>query len=121
MSGTRWVLSSKLPQAVLDEYFKGPGATERYSYGWVALYNGFTGYERLEVRDGGAHVFLKGGCFNEGYDFTIAELIALNLRQFPYIRYVKVYDAQGQTQFPEGERDSRPACLEPWFTPSPTP
>ena len=102
-----------LPQAALDEYFKGPGSTERFQFGWIALYNGFTGYSRLEIREGVAHVFLEGTCTPDGHDFTIADLIMLNLKQFPEIQFVKIYDENGTTQTSEGSNDSIPACLQP--------
>jgi hypothetical protein len=101
-----------LPQSALNEYFKGPGSTERFSYGWIALYNGFTGYSRLEIRDGVAHVNLTGTCTPDGRDFTIADLLISNLKQFSQIRFVKVYDENGQTQDPSGLSDSIPACLQ---------
>jgi hypothetical protein len=113
VNGVRWARSNILPQSALNEFFKGPGSTERFSFGWIALYNGFTGYSRLEIRDGVAHVFLKGTCTPEGRDFTIANLMTLNLKQFPEIRFVKVYDENGQTQDPNGTTDSIPACLQP--------
>ena len=113
MNGVRWARSNMLPQSALNEYFKGPGSTERFSYGWIALYNGFTGYSKLEIRDGVAHIFLTGMCTPEGRDFTIANLITLNLKQFPEIRFVKIYDENGGTQDPNGLNDSIPACLQP--------
>jgi hypothetical protein len=120
VKGTRWARSNMLPEAVLNEYFKGPGATERFSFGWIALYNGFTGYSRLEIRDGIAHVFLTGVCAPDGRTFNIVDLITLNLKQFPEIRFVKIYDQNGQTQNPLGLSDSEPFCLSEFFTPSPT-
>ncbi|MGB8980337.1 MAG: peptidoglycan DD-metalloendopeptidase family protein [Anaerolineales bacterium] len=119
--GVRWARTSMLPQSALNEYFKGPGSTERYTYGWIALYNGFTGYSRFELRDDVAHVYLTGTCTPEGRDFDIADLITLNLKQFPVIRFVKIYDQNGQTQNPGGLSDSEPLCLSESFTPSPTP
>jgi hypothetical protein len=77
------------------------------------LYNRFTGYSRLEIRDGVAHVFLTGTCTPEGRDFTIANLIILNLKQFPEIQFVKIYDENGTTQDPNGLSDSISACLQP--------
>ena len=121
VKGVRWARSNMLPQSALNEYFKGPGATERFSYGWVALYNGFTGYSKFELRDGVAHVYLKGVCAPEGRDFNIADLIQLNLKQFPEIRFVKIFDQNGQTQNPSGLSDSEPFCLSEFFTPFPTP
>jgi len=120
VTGKRWARSNLLPQSALNEYFKGPGSTERFSFGWIALYNGFTGYSRFELRDGVAHVFLTGTCAPEGRDFNIADLINLNLKQFPEIRFVKIYDQNGQTQNPTGLSDSVPLCLSEFFTPSPT-
>lgn len=112
VTGNRWARSNMLPQTVLDEYFKGPGSTERFQFGWIALYNGFTGYSRLEIRDGVAHVYLTGTCTPDAQDFNIADLILLNLKQFPEIRFVKIYDENGSTQNPDGLSDSIPACLQ---------
>ncbi|HVF25959.1 MAG TPA: peptidoglycan DD-metalloendopeptidase family protein [Anaerolineales bacterium] len=113
VTGDRWARTNALPQTALDEYFKGPGATERFSFGWIALYNGFTGYSMLEIRDGVAHVLLEGTCTPDGREFNIADLIILNLKQFPEIRFVKIYDENGTTQNPDGLSDSIPACLAP--------
>ena len=113
VTGERWARSNMLPQAALDEYFKGPGSTERFQFGWIALYNGFTGYNRFEIRDGVARVFLTGTCTPDGRDFTIADLITLNLKQFPEIRFVKIYDENGTTQNHDGLSDSVPTCLQP--------
>jgi hypothetical protein len=113
VTGDRWARSNVLPQSALNEYFKGPGSTERYYYGWIALYNGFTGYSKLEIRDGVAHVYLTGTCAPDERDFNIADLITLNLKQFPEIKFVKIYDENGETQNPAGLSDSIPACLQP--------
>ncbi|HMB23379.1 MAG TPA: hypothetical protein VKP08_11135, partial [Anaerolineales bacterium] len=113
VTGDRWARSNMLPQSALDEFFKGPGSTERYSYGWIGVYNGFTGYSKLEIRDGVAYVYLKGTCTPNGRDFNVADLIALNLKQFSEIRFVKIYDENGTTQNPDGLSDSIPACLQP--------
>jgi murein DD-endopeptidase MepM/ murein hydrolase activator NlpD len=113
VSGDRWARSNILPQTALNEYFKGPGSTERFSFGWIALYNGFTGYSRLEIRDGIAHVYLTGSCTPDGRDFNIADLILLNLKQFSEIQFVKIYDEKGATQDPDSSGDSIPACLQP--------
>lgn len=102
-----------LPQAALDEYFRGPGSTERFTYGWIALYNGFTGYSQLEITNGVARVYLTGTCTSEGRDFTIANLLTATLTQFPEIQFVKIYDENRATTDPVGLNDSIPACLEP--------
>jgi hypothetical protein len=120
-AGRRWVRSNMQPQSALNEYFKGPGATERFTYGWISIYNGFTGYDRLEIEDGVAHVYLRGTCTSEGRDFNIADLLGLTLRQFSEIRFVKIYDQNGDTQNPEGQSDSEPLCLSQFFTATITP
>lgn len=113
VDGDRWARSSMLPETALNEYFKGPGSTERFSFGWIALYNGFTGYSRLEIRDGVAHLHLTGTCTPDGRDFNIADLLTLNLKQFPEIQFVKIYDERGTTQDPNSRSDSIPVCLQP--------
>ena len=121
VSGVRWSRTNAMPKTALDEYFKGPGATEKYTYGYISIYNGFTGYSKFEVINGVAHVYLKGACLSEGRAYNITDLINLNLKQFPEIKFVKVYDAAGQTQNPTGASDSQPICLSPSYTPPPTP
>jgi hypothetical protein len=110
-----------LPQSALNEFFKGPGSTERFIYGWIGVYNGFTGYSKLDITNGIASVYLTGVCTSEGKDFNIADEIRLNLKQFPAIQFVKIYDENGQTQNPTGQSDSEPICLSQFFTPTITP
>jgi hypothetical protein len=121
VAGKRWVRSNMLPEGTLKEFFKGPGSTERYYYGWIGVYNGFTGYSKLEITNGVANVYLTGTCTSEGKDFNIGDLIRLNLKQFPAIQSVKIYDEYGQTQNPSGQSDSEPICLSQFFTPTITP
>jgi len=121
VTGVRYVKSNSVYQYALDEFFKGPGATERYSFGYIGIYNGFTGYSSLQARDGVAQVFLKGTCTSEGKTFNIADLITLNLKQFPEIKFVKIYDENGLTQTPNGLSDSEPRCLSEFKTATPTP
>jgi len=108
-------------QTALNEYFKGPGSSERYSYGWIAIYNGFTGYSKFDFKDGVASVYLTGVCTSEGKDFNIADLLTLTLKQFPEVTAVKIYDENGLTQNPTGAGDSEPKCLSEYKTPTPTP
>jgi murein DD-endopeptidase MepM/ murein hydrolase activator NlpD len=120
VAGQRWEKSSaNLPLAALGEYFKGPGDTERL-YGYIAIYNGFTGVSRLDITNGVAKVYLNGSCQASASNFTIANLSNDNLKQFPQIQFVKLYDSLGQTQTPDGSSDSQPSCLSSSFTPSPT-
>jgi hypothetical protein len=113
MIGKRWVLSNNLPGNVLNEYFKGPGYTEKYTYGWIAVYDGFTGYSKLDVTDGIARVYLTGTCAPVHPWYTIADALKTNLKQFLAVQFVKVYDQNGTTKDPDGRSDSAPICLQP--------
>jgi len=110
--GKRWAPSNALYATVLNEYFKGPGLTEKNNYGWIALYNGYTGYSKVEVSNGIARVFLKGTCDPSGAAYTIADLLRASLKQFSTVQYVKIYE-NNVTQDPDGLSDSIPACLQP--------
>ena len=112
-TGVRWARTNNVIGTILDEYFKGPGSTEKYSYGWIALYNGFTGYSRFELDDGVANLYLKGTCTRAGATYTIADLLTYNLKQFSDVQYVKIYDENGETQNPNGASDLIPTCLQP--------
>lgn len=113
VAGRRWAPSSAdFGKFVLDTYFKGPGYTEKYIYGWISPLNGATGFH-LQVANGVALVNLEGGCSSQGSTFTIAQPIMANLKQLPNIQFVKIFDPAGNTQFPDGEGDSIPGCLEP--------
>ena len=117
----RTVLSSKnVVSAVLDEFFKGPSDVER-NQGLAVINNGFTGYSKIVFANGGVHVYLAGNCQSNGTLYTIARPLLLNLKQFPEIQFVKLYDQLGHTRAPAARVDSIPACLDPTFTPSPTP
>lgn len=105
--------SNDIARGVLTEYFKGPGATEKYYYGWTAIYDGFTGYSKVEISDGIARVYLTGACRPANPAYTIADTLTYNLKQFSDIKYVKIYDQNGLTKDPFGISDSIPACLSP--------
>ncbi len=118
---TRYVPSSKnIVNSVLDEFFKGPGDGERYQ-GLAVVNNGFTGYSKLVLANDSAYVYLTGRCLSNGTLYTIARPLMANLKQFPEIKFVKIYDQFGNTLQPAARVDSVPACLDPLFTPSPTP
>jgi hypothetical protein len=118
---SRFVVSSKdRVTSVLDEFFKGPSDVER-NKGLGFVLNGFTGYSRLAFANGGVHVYLAGNCQSNGTLYNIARLLMANIKQFPEIEFVKIYDQFGHTREPSARVDSIPACLDPTFTPSPTP
>lgn len=121
VSVSRFVLSSKeRVGAVLDEFFKGPSDVER-NKGLAQVLNGFTGYNRLVLANGGVYVYLTGNCQSNGTLYTIERPLMANLKQFPEIQFVKIYDQLGHTRAPAARVDSVPACLDPTFTPSATP
>ena len=103
---------ANLPGAVLTEYFKGPTAAERQR-GLTAITSGFTGFSKLTMNKGIARVYLTGTCASNGAAYTVAQPIMKNLLQFKEIKYVKIYDAEGKTEEPEGQVNSIPFCLEP--------
>ena len=113
MAGDRYVRSNDVIGGMLNEYFKGPGATEKYQYGWIAIYDGFTGYSKIDVVDGVARLYLTGACQPANPNYTIADILTTNLKQFPQIQYVKIYDQNGITTDPFGLDDSIPPCLGP--------
>jgi len=39
--------------------------------------------------------------------------LTYNFKQFPEVKFVKIYDESGSTQDPSGLTDSIPACLQP--------
>lgn len=118
---TRYVPSSKnVVNSVLDEFFKGPGDVER-NQGLAVVNNGFTGYSKVEFVNDGVHVYLTGSCQSNGTLYTIARPLMANLKQFPEVRFVKIYDQFGQTREPAARVDSIPACLDPLFTASAAP
>jgi hypothetical protein len=121
VSVSRVVISSKdRVTSVLDEFFKGPSDVER-NKGLGLVLNGFTGYSRLVFANGGVYVYLNGNCQSNGTLYTIARPLLANLKQFPEIQFVKIYDQLGHTRAPAARVDSTPACLDPTFTPSATP
>ncbi len=118
---TRYVPSSKNPvNSVLDEFFKGPGDVER-NQGLAVINNGFTGYSRLVLANGVAYVYLTGNCQSNGTLYTIARPLMANLKQFPEIQFVKIYDQFGNTLQPAARVDSVPVCLGPTFIPTAAP
>lgn len=105
-------VNQALPEAVLREFFRGPSAEEKAA-GLELIASGFTGLQSLTISEGIARVYLIGSCRSNGATYTVASPILANLLQFPEIRYVKIYDEEGNTEQPEGPVNSIPFCLEP--------
>jgi len=104
--------NQSLPEAILREFFRGP-STEEKAAGIELVASGFTGFQSLTINEGTARVYLIGSCQSNGATYTVAAPILANLLQFPEIRYVKIYDEDGNTEQPEGLVNSIPFCLEP--------
>jgi hypothetical protein len=112
--------SRDIVNSVLDEFFKGPSDVER-NRGLALIANGFTGYSRVEVANGGVHVYLTGTCQSNGTLYNISRPLMASLKELPEVQFVKIYDQFGYTREPAARVDSIPACLDPSFTPSVTP
>jgi hypothetical protein len=92
--------------------FLGPTVVEK-AQGLAVVLSGTTGFSKLTIDNGIARVYLTGTCASEGSTYTIANLIFANLKQFPEIVWIKIYDQNGETETPEGQSSSIPFCLEP--------
>jgi hypothetical protein len=105
-------LTGSEPEMVLTQLFLGPTAQEK-AQGLEVVLSGTTGFSKLIIEDGVARVYLTGKCNSGGATYTISNLIFANLDQFPEIRWIKIYDENGETETPDGQASSIPFCLEP--------
>jgi hypothetical protein len=103
---------ASLPEAVLTQLFLGPTEDEK-ALGLEVILSGTTGFSNLTIENGIAHVYLTGTCTSQGATYTIANLINANLKQFPEIQWIKIYDQNNETETPDGQSGSIPFCLEP--------
>lgn len=103
---------ASLPEAVLTQLFLGPTPAETAA-GLAVVLSGTTGFSNFTVENGVARIYLTGTCNSNGSTYTISNLIAANLAQFPEIQWIKIYDQNGQTETPDGQSGSIPVCLEP--------
>jgi hypothetical protein len=103
---------ASLPEAVLTQLFLGPTEVELLG-GLEVVKSGATGFSKLTIDNGIARVYLTGACASNGSTYTIANLIFGNLKQFPEIKWIKIFDPNGETETPEGQSSSIPFCLEP--------
>ena len=103
---------ASLPEAVLTQLFLGPTEAEK-AQGLAVVLSGTTGFNKLNIENGIAHVYLVGTCASQGSTYTIANLIFANFKQFTEIQWIKIYDQNGETETPNGQSSSIPFCLEP--------
>jgi hypothetical protein len=108
----RSTTNSNLPLAVLEAYFAGP-TTEEYNQGLRLHASGFTHVRQLTIENGVARVYLGGTCANNGAAYSVANLIMVNLAQFPEVSIVKIYDENDSNLDPDSPYSSLPYCLEP--------
>lgn len=107
----RQVLPGSPATGVMDRLFAGPTAAEM-AQGLQLQASQATGFTGLSISHYVAKVQLTGGC-GGGSTASIAGEIIPTLKQFPTVRWVKIYDPQGRTEQPYGNVDSIPECLEP--------
>ena len=103
---------ASMPEAVLQQLFIGPTEAEK-AQGLEVVLSGTTGFSKLTIEDGVARIYLTGTCASQGATYTIANLIFANLKQFPEIKWIKIYDPNNETETPDGQSSSIPFCLEP--------
>lgn len=109
---TRPVVPPATAFGALQRLFAGPTQAER-TQGLRFVSSKATGFSRLTVRHGVARVYLTGPVAGGGSTFTVADQIRPTLKQFPAIKWVKIYDSAGHTEQPAGPSDSVPESLEP--------
>ena len=109
---SRSVAGGPVARQTLERLFAGPTPAEKAA-GLRFAASGATGFSTLTISGGVARVRLTGTCSSHGSTFTVADEIQPTLRQFPSVRWVKIYDRLGHTDSPTGHVDSIPACLEP--------
>ena len=109
---TRPVITPAVAFGALQRLFAGSTDPER-ALGLRFVNSKATGFADLRITDHVARVRLTGGCSSRGSTFTIADEIMPTLKQFPSVRWVKIYDPAGHTERPGGHSNSIPFCLEP--------
>ncbi|MEV0308253.1 AMIN-like domain-containing (lipo)protein [Nonomuraea fuscirosea] len=108
----RPVIAPFTAYGALQRLFAGPTQAEK-AQGLRFVSSKATGFSKLTVKRGVARVYLTGRLTGAGSTFTIADEIMPTLKQFPSVKWVKIYDARGHTQQPYGPSDSVPRSLEP--------
>ena len=109
---SRPVIPPATANGAMQRLFAGPTQAE-LAYGLKFVSSGATGFKNLSIRDGVARIQLTGKVRSGGSTFTIANEIMPTLKQFPSVRWVKIYDQYGHTERPYGHSDSIPVSLEP--------
>ncbi len=108
----RPVIAPNVAARSLDWLFAGPTPAE-LAGGLTFVTSDATGYSSVSISNQVARLRLTGGADSHGSTLTIANEIMPLLKQFPTVRWVKIYDPTGHTQTPTGQSDSIPVGLEP--------
>lgn len=108
----RPVIPPTVAFGALQRLYAGPTQPE-LAAGLRLVTSRTTGFSTVTISDQVARVHLTGGCNSGGSTFTIADEITPTLKQFPSVRWVKIYSPYGHTERPSGHTDSIPVCLEP--------
>ena len=108
----RPVIAPNVAARSLDWLFAGPTQAE-LAGGLIFVNSDATGYSSVTISNQVARVRLTGGAESHGSTLTIANEIVPLLKQFPSVRWVKIFDPAGQTETPTGQSDSIPGGLEP--------
>ncbi|MEU6795554.1 GerMN domain-containing protein [Nonomuraea wenchangensis] len=109
---SRPVAAPATAYGALQRLFAGPTQAEK-AQGLRFVSSRATGFSKLTIGNGIARVYLTGRVAGGGAAFTVADQIRPTLKQFPSVKWVKIYDAAGTTQQPDGPTDSIPQSLEP--------
>jgi hypothetical protein len=96
----------------LQRLFAGP-TPEEHAAGLRFVDSHAGGFAGVTIDDSVARVILTDGCACDGSTVSIANEIMPTLKQFPTVRFVKIFDQCGRTGQPTGQSDSVPISLEP--------
>jgi hypothetical protein len=109
----RWVPVPAVARGALHRVYAGPTRPEKARHLRIVRSRS-TGFTNLTInRRKIARVQLVGGCNAGGSTASVAGHIRPTLKQFPTVRWVKIYDPSGRTAQPWGMTDSIPDCLNP--------
>lgn len=108
----RPVIAPNVGARSLDWLFAGPTPAE-FAGGLAFVNSDATGFTNLSIQNRVARVRLTGGADSHGSTLTIASEISPLLKQFPTVRWVKIFGPNGDTENPTGQSDSIPVGLEP--------
>lgn len=100
-------------EATIKSFFVGL-TDDEIDAGIIAFFNGVEDADvTFDVATGVARVNLRGACDAKGAAYNVGTLIDVNLKQFPDVKYIRIYDENGETLSTNELESSWPACLQP--------